>query len=168
MKPNLYKLFCMLLISSWLMTGCGTKGKFPEPNPPTNGGAETQPKKITPILIVNVKNPLQEIKKDTLADMYLGRVTLWSVGTVRVQPCLLLHKDPTVPLFVREVLKRSLPQYQAYWSRRLFSAGRAPPQSFKTVDALIKFVASHEGAIGLIDKNDSSERKGIKTIKIVE
>ena len=115
-----------------------------------------------PVVIVNASTEIDTLEKGEAARIFLGRKTLWASGS-RIMPAMLSEKRPSSEAFIRTVLKRSVPQYNAYWKRKLFSGGGAKPPVFRTSAEVAEFVASTPGAIGVVDRAPQDVR-----IRIVE
>ncbi len=115
-------------------------------------------------VIVNPAAELSELHRDDLARIYLGKKTLWDTGT-RIQPCLLSEKSPMTKQFLETDLRKTVRQYRAYWKRRLFSGGGIAPRTFRTSALVLDFVASNEGAIGVVEATVVDDRIVVVAIK---
>jgi ABC-type phosphate transport system substrate-binding protein len=99
-------------------------------------------------VIVNVKVAGASVPKQTLADIYLGRVRRWKDGRVIV-PVDQPSNSPLRAAFTAGILGMTLPGVRAHWMRKL-AAGERPPLA-RTGDAeVVRFVASQPTAIGYV------------------
>lgn len=115
-------------------------------------------------IIVNRAVEINELHRDDLARIYLGKKTLWDSGA-RIQPCLLTEKSPVTREFLESDLRKTVRQFRAYWKRRLFSGGGAAPRTFQTSAQVLDFVVSNEGGIGVVEAFVVDDRVRVLDIK---
>jgi ABC-type phosphate transport system substrate-binding protein len=108
-------------------------------------------------IVVNKENKLQTLSTDDLTRVFLGKKTLWESGT-RIIPAMPEEESTTGEAFLSGTLKKSVPQFRAYWKRLLFSGGGTVPKVFRTSDQLLDFVARQPGAIAVIEASAVDDR----------
>lgn len=116
-------------------------------------------------IIVNPAVEINEIQRDDLKRIYLGKKTLWDSGA-RIQPSLMNEKSAVTKEFLENGLKKTVRQYRAYWKRRLFSGGGVAPRTFRSSTQVVDFVASTEGGIGVVEGTIDDDR--VRVLSIVQ
>jgi ABC-type phosphate transport system substrate-binding protein len=101
-------------------------------------------------VIVNNEVDPGAIDAETLERIYLGKKTLWDSGQ-RITPALVNETSDVSKNFLEQILNKSVPQYRAYWKKRLFSGGGTVPKTFRNSAEVIDFVAKTPGAIGVVE-----------------
>ena len=109
-------------------------------------------------VVIHADDEIRTIKRSELAAIFLGKKSTWDSGR-KIIPTLQPEKNSVTRDFLRDVLGKSLSQYRAYWKRRLFSGGGTVPKPLRTSAEVIAFVASHEGAIGFVEKSAETNDK---------
>ena len=115
-------------------------------------------------IIVNRENPVEQMSREDLARIYLGKKTLWD-SEIRIMPAMLREREKATQIFIKAVVRKRVAQYRAYWKRRLFSGGGAVPKTFLTSGGVVKFVSEHPGAVGVVA---ASVTEGEETVKVIE
>lgn len=113
-------------------------------------------------VIVNNEVDPGVLDAETLERIYLGKKTLWDSGQ-RITPALVAETSDVSKNFLEQILNKSVPQYRAYWKKRLFSGGGTVPKTFRSSAEVIDFVAKTPGAIGVVE---SGPRDG--SVKVIE
>jgi len=103
-----------------------------------------------PTIIVNPANDVSEISAQDLAQIFLGKKTLWPSGK-RIVPVLLDTETEAGRHFLMGYVKKTESQYRSYWKRRLYSGGGAVPKTLASSAAVSAYVATTPGAIGVIE-----------------
>jgi ABC-type phosphate transport system substrate-binding protein len=101
------------------------------------------------VVIVNPTNPVTELDRNFVRDVFLKKSTDWGGGST-AHPIDLASKFPARGQFLREVIRKTPAQLKLYWNQRIFSGKGVPPPQSDSVTAVIEYVASHPGAIGYI------------------
>lgn len=114
-------------------------------------------------LIVNQANPATAASASEIADLFLKRTTRWSDGEL-VRAVDLRPDASARQAFSREVLKRSVSAVRNYWQQRIFSGRDVPPPELESDQAVIRYVASHRGAIGYISQ--CVQASAVKVLKV--
>lgn len=114
-------------------------------------------------IAVNIENELSSIDKMNLVNIYLGKHTLWNDGN-RVLPAMLKENQASMKQFIELILNKTIPQYRAYWKRRLFSGGGTVPKTYKSSQKLVNYVGRVSGSIGIV--SEKIEHRDVKYITI--
>jgi hypothetical protein len=127
------------------------KGMRPEP---LNAGSD-----IVVVVIVSVQNPMTEISRLHLADLFMGRTSRFPNGAPAV-PVDLQAGTAARASFCENYLGRSEAQMKAHWSKIIFTGRGRPPAELSNGEAMRALVAGDPRAIGYIDRRlvDSSVR----------
>ena len=114
-------------------------------------------------VIVNRANPVDEIDRETLADVFLKKVTRWSDDTT-AQPADLDGHAVSRERFSEEVLRRSIAAVKSRWQQIIFSGRGVPPPEFDGDAQVLAYVESHRGAVGYVSKGANTS--GVKVLKV--
>ena len=108
-------------------------------------------------IVINSEVEVADLDAKTVEKIYLGKKTLWDSGQ-RITPALVSESKGVSKTFLEEILHKSVPQYRAYWKKRLFSGGGTVPKTFRTSREVVEFVKRTPGAIGVVETapNDGS------------
>jgi ABC-type phosphate transport system substrate-binding protein len=99
-------------------------------------------------VVVNARMAGRAISRETLAQVYLGRVERWSDG----KPIAAVDLSTTSPVraaFSQAVLGMSVLSVRQYWTRTIAS-GHLPPMARSTDDDVIAFVSGRTGGVGYV------------------
>ena len=108
-----------------------------------------------------------QIKKETLAAVFLRQMTRWSDGTA-IKPVDQSARAPLRASFSQQALGQSVASVTTYWSQQITS-GKGPPPPVKTTDAeVIAYVRANAGAIGYVAVGSLAEDSGVKVLKVIE
>ena len=114
-------------------------------------------------VIVNNTTSVSEISARDLAQIYLGKKTLWPSGT-RIVPVLIDPENTSAARFLMGTVKKTTSQYRAYWKRRLYSGGGSVPRTFRSSAAVVDYVARTPGAIGVVEDSVKDARVQVVTV----
>ena len=81
--------------------------------------------------------------------IYLKQKRFWSDG----QPIIPINRDAgstARELFSEAIFGRESARLAPYWNQRYFEAGEFPPATLASEEAVIRFVAGNENAIGYV------------------
>jgi ABC-type phosphate transport system substrate-binding protein len=101
-------------------------------------------------VVVNNEVDATALDAESLERIFLGKKTLWDSGQ-RITPALVNETSDVSKAFLDEILRKSVPQYRAYWKKRLFSGGGTVPKTFRSSREVIDFVIRTPGAIGIVE-----------------
>lgn len=99
-------------------------------------------------VIVNAKLSGQAVSRETLAQVYLGRVERWSDG----KPIAAVDLSTTSPVraaFSQSVLGMSVLGVRQHWTRSI-ATGHVPPLARSTDEDVIAFVSTRTGGVGYV------------------
>lgn len=100
-------------------------------------------------IIANERNPASAASREFLADVFLKRAGRWD-SSQSAFPVDQRSDSRVRRAFSLSVLKRPVSAVRSYWTQRIFSGRDVPPPELGSDDAVIRFVASHPGAVGYI------------------
>ena len=117
------------------------------------------------VLITNSSTKVDAITQRELRSLFSLRRGVWSDGSkvtlVTLPDGHRLHKQ-----FIEKRLKLFPYQLKRVWDRQIFSGSAVRPTNVKTINELIAFVASTEGAIGYCPVSDMKAIKN-EQVKII-
>ena len=99
-------------------------------------------------VIVNSRMTGRTVSRETLAQVYLGKVERWGDG----KPIAAIDLSTTSPVraaFSQSVLGMSVVAVRMYWTRTMVS-DHFPPTVRPTDEDVIAFVGSRTGAVGYV------------------
>ena len=111
------------------------------------------------VVVVSAENPIREIRKSELSDLFLGRASRFPDGRSAV-PIDLSEGSEARPLFYQNYLGRSLAQMKAHWSKIIFTGRGSTPREARSSEELRRLVANDPRAIGYLERGmvDASVR----------
>ncbi len=115
-------------------------------------------------IIVNSESQVVELDGDELKRIYLGKLSFWESGP-RIVPSLTSEKSQETKSFLEGRIRKTVRQYRAYWTRRIFSGGGTAPRAFRTSAQVIDFVASNPGGIGVVAAGVDDGRVKVVAVK---
>jgi hypothetical protein len=115
-------------------------------------------------IIVHPGNPVTDVSRSFLADVYLKRTTRWGDGEL-ARPIDQRADSGVRRAFSESVLKRSVEAVKRYWQQRIFSGRELPPPELDGDDAVVTYVANHRGAIGYVSGNAKLEKTKLVPVR---
>ena len=100
-------------------------------------------------VIVHPQNPISSVDRAFLRDAFLKKATNWPHGKA-IRPIDLASKLPIREQFIQDVLKKTPAQLRSYWTQRIFSGRDLPPPELPNDEAVVRYVATHPGAVGYV------------------
>lgn len=113
------------------------------------------------VIIVNPANPVTEISKKELKNIY--RMKQKSLKGGIVHPINLKASNKVREEFSKNILGKSPKKMDAYYLKRALSGKGQPPKVLNSEEEIIKHVANTKDAIGYVSTGDSSVK--VITIK---
>ena len=108
------------------------------------------------VLVVNKANPDAQVSSNLAKKIFLGKKSSWSDGT-RIK--IVVQKNPELhEVFVKQVVKKSGPQFLTYWKKALFTGIGTPPPVLEGDEAVKSYVAANRGAVGYISSNSLDDQ----------
>lgn len=100
-------------------------------------------------MVVNASIAVSSLPRNTVADMFLGKVKAWEDG----RKVLIVDQSLYSPVrarFTKEVLGRPVSAVKTYWEERVFSGREQPPPVKRSDAEVVEFVVKNPGAIGYV------------------
>jgi ABC-type phosphate transport system substrate-binding protein len=103
-----------------------------------------------PVVIVNNQSGVEKLSRDEVTNIFMGRQKRLPSGIValaieQAQPA------STRARFYQLLVKKDLPDINAYWARLFFSGQAQPPRQVASAAEVLELVAGNKGAIGVVD-----------------
>jgi ABC-type phosphate transport system substrate-binding protein len=114
-------------------------------------------------VIVNAKEQATRLDRRFVADAFLKKRTHWDDD----RPILAVDlKQDTAARdsFSHDVLGRDVASVRRYWAQLVFSGRGVPPPELDSEADVVKYVASHAGAIGYVSAH--AELAGVKPVEL--
>jgi ABC-type phosphate transport system substrate-binding protein len=112
--------------------------------------------------IVHPATPAAKLDKQFVADAFLKKRTRWGDDRA-IQPVDLGQKTSARGAFSHDILGRDVVSVRRYWAQRVFSGRGVPPPELANDSEVVKFVATHSGAIGYV-----AAGAALADVKVVE
>lgn len=103
-------------------------------------------------VVVNAANPLQSVQRTLLRDLFLKRETRWPDGAAAL-PVDLIPRARARRSFDEQILGRSVAAVRNAWEQSIFSGRDVPPPELATDAEVLRYVASHRGAVGYVARD---------------
>jgi len=103
-----------------------------------------------PVVIVNLQSGVDKLSRDEVTNLFMGRQKRLPSGIVAL-PVEQAQPAPTRARFYQLLVKKDLPDINAYWARLFFSGQAQPPRQASSAAEVIELVAGNKGAIGVVD-----------------
>ncbi len=107
------------------------------------------------VIIANRGVSETQLSKGDVKKIYSGKKTKW--GNDETIVVTVLEKGNIHKAFLKQYVKKSPSQFKLTWKKMMFTGKGTPPQKFKDMKSLIKFVSKTPGAIGYITSNKQSD-----------
>lgn len=134
--------------------------------PDASGAAVRQSPAIeTYAVVVNANNPTKETgdaARKTVKALFLKDLSRWGDG-VEAKPYDRDGKAPEHAAFVREVLGMSAAELARHWLKLKNMNGITPPKEVDNDRVLLKHVARHDGAFGVV-KAANATAPGVRVL----
>jgi ABC-type phosphate transport system substrate-binding protein len=117
-------------------------------------------------VIVNAANPGSQIKRDTLATIYLKGHARWADG----KPVVAVDQSARSSVrasFTEQALGQDVQAVQNQWIRSIQVGQGTPPPVKSSDEDVVAFVKSNPNAIGYVSTNAPLDA-AVKALKIVE
>lgn len=114
--------------------------------------APPAPAADTVVVVVSPENPVTEMPRLHLSDLYMGRTSSFPNGE-SAEP---IDQEPGSRVrqaFYETYLGRSLSEIKAHWSKAVFTGRGRPPRGVDNGEEMKEFLAGNPEAIGYIDRS---------------
>jgi hypothetical protein len=105
------------------------------------------------VVIVNPGSGVHQMSRAQVADVFMARDRHLPTGVMAL-PLDMGVQSVERREFYSKLLRKSVPEINAYWARLLFSGRATPPQQVPDSSAALRAVAENKGAIAYLDKKD--------------
>jgi hypothetical protein len=109
------------------------------------------------VVIVNPASGVHQMTRAQVADVFMARDRRLPNGVMALPLDMGMHSIERRE-FYEKLLRKSVPEINAYWARLLFSGRATPPQQIPDPVAALNAVAENKGAIAYLDKKDVDSR----------
>lgn len=106
-------------------------------------------------VIVNSGNSESDVSLGELKSIYFGENKKWGNGSKIVLVDQKSNKE-LCEKFYKTTTGKSPSALKEIWIKKMLTGEMSPPKAFDSDQAVIKFVASNEGAIGFIDSQSAT------------
>lgn len=127
---------------------------------PVAGAADTTVK-----VVAHPAVPGAQIRRETLADVFLGRTSRLANGQLIV-PVDQSSQSPVRAAFSESVLAQPVAAVQAHWIREIHNR-RRPPLTRGSDAEVLAFVAANRGAIGYVSVSTAIDA-GVKEVQVIQ
>lgn len=114
-------------------------------------------------VIVNPENPIGDVDRKFLSDVFLKRTTRWNhlelIRPVDLRPDSAVRRG-----FSEEILRRSVGAVRNYWQQLVFSGRDVPPPELNTDEDVITYVLKFPAAIGYV--SPTADLRGAKALNV--
>jgi ABC-type phosphate transport system substrate-binding protein len=110
-----------------------------------------------PVVIVNLQSGVERLSHDDVTNLFMGRQKRLPSGLVAL-PVEQAQPASTRARFYQLLVKKDLPDINAYWARLFFSGQAQPPRQVGSAAEVLELVAGNKGAIGVIDGSQVDRR----------
>jgi ABC-type phosphate transport system substrate-binding protein len=115
------------------------------------------------LLVVNPKNPVQQMEQSAVAQAFLKKTMAWRHGG-SIRPVDLGADSQVRRRFTEQVLGRNLVAVKSYWQQMIFSGRALPPPELETDAEVVQYVLRHVGAIGYV--STGTDLRGARAVEI--
>ncbi len=99
-----------------------------------------------PFVVITHPDAAQELDKDDIREIYLGRREDWV-------PLELLEGNPLRERFHEEITGRTNAQLRSHWSRQVFTGRGYPPEEIEKESEVMLLVSEEPAAIGYVSED---------------
>lgn len=117
------------------------------------------------VVVVNHGNPVEDLSRRELVDLYMGRAQHFGDGSLALR----LDHPPDSDIrsqFYRQLVNKSVAEVNAYWARLLFTGRASPPQVIHSSADMLRAIQENRNAIGYLDRSEVDD--SVKIIANIE
>ncbi|HSW12205.1 MAG TPA: hypothetical protein VLI06_05150 [Solimonas sp.] len=115
--------------------------------PGTIGAARAEPL----VVIVNPASGVEKLSREEAVNIFMGRYRKLPSGILAF-PIDIGSQSPERQQFYRLLVRKDLPEIDAYWARLVFSGQTSPPLQAPDGATAVQLVASNRSAIAYVDR----------------
>ncbi len=116
-------------------------------------------------VVVNPDNPIDEMSKHQVTDLFMGRYVAFADGTIAL-PLDLPVSSAVRNAFYKSITGKSVAQINAYWAKLIFSGRATPPRVAPGEQEVINMVTNNKNAIAYMDVQDVSKK--VKVVYLIK
>lgn len=109
------------------------------------------------VVVANPQSGIERLSKEDVINIYLGRYRRLPSG-ITAEPIDLAPADGTKERFYRSLVRKSLPEINAYWARLVFAGKTRPPQVAESSAAALHKVAADPAGIAYMDRSQTGRQ----------
>ncbi len=117
-------------------------------------------------IIINAANPGSQIRRDTLAMIYLKGHARWADGKL-VAAVDQSARSPVRATFTEQALGQDVRAVQNQWIRSIQAGSGTPPPVKSSDEDVVAFVKSNPNAIGYVSSTAPLDA-AVKAVKVIE
>lgn len=119
-----------------------------------------QPVMAEVVVVVHPDNPIDQLTREQVIDIYMGRYTHFPDGRT-AQPIDQAADSSIRADYYQKLFNKSVAQVNAFWARLLFSGRATPPKELPDVQSVNNAVAHNKATIAYIDSKDISVKSKV-------
>lgn len=113
------------------------------------------------VLVAHPQSSIERLTRDDVVNIFMGRYRLLASG-ITAEPIDLGDDTGLRARFYRALVNKSLAEINAYWARLVFSGKTRPPRVMDNVEAALRAVNAHPGALAYMERSQMD-----KNVRIV-
>jgi ABC-type phosphate transport system substrate-binding protein len=121
----------------------------------------SHPAKAGDVIIICNKNVSEdELSRDMVKNIFLGKKTKWSNGNKIM--FVIQKKNDVHKSFLKTYVSKTTSQFRNYWKKQVFTGKGRSPKKFHSDREIIEFVTGTKGAIGYVAAGSNTD-----TVKLI-
>lgn len=114
-------------------------------------------------VIVNGKNPMTQVSRRLLSEVFLKKKTRWDGGEL-IRPVDQEADSAVRRQFSEHILKRSVSAVRSYWQQIIFAGRDVPPPELTGDAQVLTYVRQYAGAVGYVSA--TADTAGAKVLPV--
>jgi len=106
------------------------------------------------VVIVNAENPVTQLDKETVKNIFLGRLTRFPNSELAISAIEIKGNNRQKELFYKLIANKTLNKINRYWARYLFTGKMSPPRKLINNQAIVTEISNNSTGIAYIDSKD--------------
>lgn len=106
------------------------------------------------VVIVNAENPITQLDKETVKNIFLGRLTRFPNSELAISTIEIKGNNQQKELFYKLIANKTLNKINRYWARYLFTGKMSPPKKLLNNQAIVQEISNNSTGIAYIDSKD--------------
>lgn len=116
-----------------------------------------------PVKLIVHPTRARKLTESEVRAIYLKQKLLWDDG----QPIIAVNRESGSEVrerFSQHIFGQGSRRLAGYWNQRYFEAGEFPPVTLASEEAVIRFVAGNENAIGYVIREDVGDSVSVALV----